>query len=179
MEAAIRKMVLQVEVVFYNRNSFLRTKERNGGAIMPRQKMKDLTESELEIMKTVWDSPESLTIQEMAERMQENGIAITSAAAITRVKGLQKKKYLQPDGQKLVTTVYARTYQAMVTKEEYVQRELADLGQLLSGNQALGALGLVEMLIKGRGKKAWNRQDIQSLEQLLEHSGDELKEGEK
>ena len=149
------------------------------GDNLTKEKNKDLSENELVIMKTVWDSPESLTIQEMVDIINEKGGVITTAAAIPRVKGLQKKNFLQVDGQKLVTTVYARTYRALITKEEYVQLELGNLGQLLSDGKTSGALGLVEMLLKGRGKHGWNKQDIQSLEQMVQKSKEELKEDSK
>ena len=141
---------------------------------MGRKKVSGLTENELEVMKIIWESPISLTIQEIVGKIAEKDPSITSAAVIQRMKGLDKKGFIQVDGIKLVSRVYARTYRSLVDKEDYVEAELGHLKMLLSSNELSGTLGLVDLLLGGKPREKWNRQDLESLKDYLQRSKDQL-----
>lgn len=77
----------------------------------------ELTTIELEIMKVLWDSEESLIVSEISELGNLNYNSIR-----TNINKLLKKGVIKVENYKQSGTVNARTFSPTISREQYLQK---------------------------------------------------------
>lgn len=125
---------------------------------MSRKKTNSLTALELDTMKTLWNNGNCMTISEIAESMQQRGIAISVASVAQVIKKLLEKKLIIVHDHKLVSNVYARTFETVMAKEEYLTEEIQRLQDIASDEKNESIATIIRILFQNIDKS--NIQEI-------------------
>ncbi len=144
---------------------------------MSRQKTNTLTELDQLVMALLWDSDENLTINEMTEKLQYITTDISVASVAQIVKRLLDKKMIRVEEHKLVSNVYARTFAAVMTREDYMKSELNRLQRLVSFSKRFGKVGVLQAFLGTMESENLSQKDIEELEALVEQSKKILRKG--
>lgn len=128
-----------------------------------------MTELELGVLKVLWDSEGSLTINEIANCMTELGNATSVGSVAQVMKKLLEKTAVKVDEHRLVSNVYARTFLPVMTREDYMGEEIRRLQSTLSVNKRVSTMGLFQSLLQNSGDGLLNEKDVDELELFLKH----------
>ena len=94
--------------------------------------MKALTKGEMEVMNTLWDAPQALTVHEIVAQYPEPQPAYTTISTFLKI--LEAKGYVEHH--KKATTGRTYYYSPMLTREKYTIQVLKDVKDSLFGNSA-------------------------------------------
>lgn len=121
-----------------------------------------LNKREEKIMNLLWDGHDSLTTIEIEKLFSDE--KLSRVTVFKAIQSLMNKGYISVAGLERSHTVYARRFEAAITREEYGAILLADIGLDISsfGNVAMAFLGS-----SNNSKKA-NKEMVKQLENVLE-----------
>lgn len=126
-----------------------------------------LTELELGVLKVLWDGEVSMTINEIAVKMNETGTAASVASVAQVMKKMLDKAMVRVEDHKLVSNVYARTFLPVMTREDYMGEEIRRLQSMLSVNKRVSTMGLFQTLLQNSGNGLLSEKDVDDLEEYL------------
>lgn len=120
-----------------------------------------LTELEIVIMETIWDNNRSMTIQEISDCLKERKVSVASVSQVMR--RLLKKKAVVVSEHILVSNVYARTFQACISREQFVSARIRELESNMS------SVGMAAAILKYASEdERVERKEIEELQKLIE-----------
>ena len=134
---------------------------------MLRRSKEDFTVSELNILRLLWESKESLSGAEMLERLPELNLFSTSIYTI--LDGMVDKGVLKVDGKVRRGKRYARTYVPTFSQEDFTALQVLKLTPNVSKHDRI--VGLFTALVKHDGVDA---EIISDLEEFIQKQRKEL-----
>lgn len=136
---------------------------------MSRKKSLTPTDLELDVMKVLWDKGESLTINEIAEAMNQKGSQISVASVAQVTKKLLEKRMVRVSEHKLVSNVYARTFCPILERDQYLEDEIGRLQNIISVDRSIATMGIFQTLLRHSDKEALSEEDLEQLSGMLEN----------
>ncbi len=125
-----------------------------------------LTDIEVKVMRTLWDSKEPLTIAEMAKRLEREKISAASVGqAIKKLLGknaVMVKEYIPS------ANVYARAFVPVFDREDFLAMEFKRLHKNVFGDNNTGMEAIVTKLLTV-DKKA-SREQIKEIQAVIDKS---------
>lgn len=134
---------------------------------MLRRSKEDFTVSELNILRLLWESKESLSGAEMLERLPELNLFSTSIYTI--LDGMVDKGVLKVDGKVKRGKRYARTFVPTFSQEDFTAMQVLKLTPNVSKRDRI--VGLFTALVKHDGVDA---EIISDLEEFIQKQRKEL-----
>lgn len=141
---------------------------------MSRKKETHLTELELDIMNILWDHDTDLTNNEIFDYLHEQGHSLSIASVSQLMKRLLDKKLVRVKSFKPSSRVYARTFEPIINKQDYLKDELNRLQKIISSNDHYGTLGLFQMLLGHSLDQSLSQSELEKLEKIFASSKDAL-----
>ncbi|MBQ6875388.1 MAG: BlaI/MecI/CopY family transcriptional regulator [Lachnospiraceae bacterium] len=92
---------------------------------MQKKSKEDFTVSELAIIKLFWEKQTSLTAAEIIENLPELNLLVNSLYVILR--GMMRKGLIDMDGQVRRGKRYAKTYKAIISREDFATLQMYKL----------------------------------------------------
>lgn len=138
--------------------------------------MKDvmkLTDLEIRIMKVLWEHGREMTIQEIAACLEDERISLPSVKQ--SVRHLLNKKAVMVCESVLVVSVYARTFRACFSREEFLASEYKRLQKNVYGKKKSIASVAVAMLCDSEGESV-SREEIESLQKYIDAKKQQMRE---
>ena len=135
-----------------------------------------LTDLEIKIMRVLWESSDSLTIQEIADRMVEEKISVQSITQA--IKRLVSKKAVQVSQHVLVSNVYARTFCPCFSQEQYLSGEIKRLQKSIFCKNLPNTISIIATLLHNSDDIAMDKNSIEELQKIIDHKKKELEQGE-
>ena len=134
---------------------------------MLRRSKEDFTVSELNILRLLWESKESLSGAEMLERLPE--LDLFSTSIYTILDGMVDKGVLKVDGKVKRGKRYARTFVPTFSQEDFTAMQVLKLTPNVSKRDRI--VGLFTALVKHDGVDA---EIISDLEEFIQKQRKEL-----
>lgn len=131
------------------------------------RKRSTLTELEVDVLKVLWDSQTSLTVNEITEKMNAAGMMLSSASVAQVMKKLLEKKAVEVAEHKLTANIYSRAFVSVMSREDYMNAEIRRLQNVLSINRQVSTLGLFQTLLQNSGNGLMDEKDIDEMESIL------------
>lgn len=129
--------------------------------------MKDipkLTDLEIVIMGVMWEQGKGMTIQEIADCLEERKISPSSVSQA--MKRLLKKKAVTVSEHRQVANVYARVFEPGFERAEFTRSEIERLGGKMSFRKRLGMAGIVAELLSGDTGEI-SRNELEELREII------------
>lgn len=129
--------------------------------------MKDipkLTDLEIVIMGVMWEQGKGMTIQEIADCLEERKISPSSVSQA--MKRLLKKKAVTVSEHRQVANVYARVFESGFERAEFTRSEIERLGGKMSFRKRLGMAGIVAELLSGDTGEI-SRNELEELREII------------
>ena len=92
---------------------------------MQKKSKEDFTVSELAIIKLLWEKQDSLTAAEIIENLPELNLLVNSLYVI--IQGMMRKGLIDMDGQVRRGKRYAKTYKAIISREDFATMQMYKL----------------------------------------------------
>ena len=127
-----------------------------------------LSDTELDILKLLWDAGRALSKPEILERLQKQDWNPNSVHQV--LNSMMKKEVLTVEGHTLCGKIYGRTYAPTMTQSEFLFRRIEEATGNLSGSQRL--LGVFASLI---GSEDISSDTVAQLDAMLQKRKEELK----
>lgn len=125
-----------------------------------------LTDLEIKIMRVLWESGRSLTIQEITESLKEERI---SPQSVTQsMNHLVKKEAAKVDEHILVSNVYARTFSTCFGQEEYMVAEIKRLSKTLFCKKLPDMTSVLAALIENTDAQEMKLCDVNEIQKIIE-----------
>lgn len=118
-------------------------------------------------MKVLWDKGESLTINEVSECMNQQGASISVASVAQVMKKLLEKDMVKVCEHKLVSNVYARTFEPVLKREAYIGDEINRLKRVISVDKRISTMGIFQTLLRNTGDGSLDENDLEELDNIL------------
>lgn len=134
---------------------------------MSRKKSETPTALELNVMKVLWDKGESLTINEVSECMNQQGEGISVASVAQVMKKLLEKNMVKVCEHKLVSNVYARTFEPVFKREDYIGEEITRLRNVISVDKRVSTMGIFQTLLRNPSDTPLEEEDLEELDQII------------
>lgn len=135
-----------------------------------------LTDLEIKIMRVLWENSDSLTIQEIADRMIEEKISVQSITQA--IKHLVSKKAVQVSKHVLVSNVYARTFCPCFSQEQYLSGEIKRLQKSIFCKNPPNTISIIATLLQNSDDIAMDKNSIEELQKIIDDKKKELEQGE-
>ena len=135
-----------------------------------------LTDLEIKIMRVLWESSDSLTIQEIADRMIEEKISVQSITQA--IKHLVSKKAVQVSQHVLVSNVYARTFCPCFSQEQYLSGEIKRLQKSIFCKNPPNTISIIATLLQNSDDIAMDKNSIEELQKIIDDRKKQLEKGE-
>ena len=135
-----------------------------------------LTDLEIKIMRVLWENSDSLTIQEIANRMIEEKISVQSITQA--IKHLVSKKAVQVSKHVLVSNVYARTFCPCFSQEQYLSGEIKRLQKSIFCKNPPNTISIIATLLQNSVDIAMDNNSIEELQKIIDDKKKELEQGE-
>ena len=135
-----------------------------------------LTDLEIKIMRVLWENSDSLTIQEIANRMIEEKISVQSITQA--IKHLVSKKAVQVSKHVLVSNVYARTFCPCFSQEQYLSGEIKRLQKSIFCKNPPNTISIIATLLQNSDDIAMDKNSIEELQKIIDDKKKELEQGE-
>ena len=125
-----------------------------------------LTDLEIKIMRVLWESTRSLTIQEITEILKEEKL---SPQSVTQsVNHLVKKGAAKVDEHILVSNVYARTFSTCFGQEEYMAAEIKRLSKTLFCKRLPDMTNVLVALMENNDGQVIGARDIEAIQKIID-----------
>lgn len=132
-----------------------------------------LTDLEIKIMKVLWDKERCLTIQEIADYLNEDKISVASVSQV--IKHLISKKAIQVKEYVLVSNVYARTFYPCFSPDDYFVAELTRMKKSMFGRKKLDALGIIAALLSNSDEHTIDKKELLELQKIIDLKKEQMK----
>lgn len=130
-----------------------------------------LTDLEVKIMRVMWESNISMTIQNMAEGLKKEKI---SAASITQaIQRMVAKKAVKVDDHVLVSSVYARAFRPCFSQEEFLAAEFKRLQKSIFGTRKISREVLMAALFDSDGEEI-EPEEAKALQKIIDRKKSQL-----
>lgn len=117
---------------------------------------KPISDSELDVLKQLWDSPDGATVRSLHELLRDAGHDWAYTTVQTLLQRLEEKGYVRKD-----SSERAHVFKATSSREDLVGSQLDDLMErLCEGEASPLLLSLVQ-------RRSFSTQDISALRELL------------
>lgn len=149
---------LNIKIIMYSLNEEMKVNE-----------MKDavkLTDLEIKIMKVLWEHARSMTIQEIANGLQEEKISVPSVTQA--MKKLTQKQAVEVSAHVLAGTVYARAFLPCFTQEEFLAAEFGRLQRNVLGNKRNRFVDMAASLLNNSSSRELRLDEVEELQKLIE-----------
>lgn len=123
-----------------------------------------LTDLEIVIMGVMWEQGKGMTIQEIADCLEEKKISPSSVSQA--MKRLLKKKAVTVSEHRQVANVYARVFEPVFERAEFTRSEIERLGGKMSFRKRLGMAGIVAELLSGDTGEI-SRNELEELREII------------
>lgn len=130
-----------------------------------------LTDLEVKIMRVMWESNKSMTIQNMAESLKKEKI---SAASITQaMQRMVAKKAVKVDNHVLVSSVYARAFRPSFSQEEFLAAEFKRLQKSIFGTRKISREVVMAALFDADGDEI-EAEEAEALQRIIDAKKNQL-----
>lgn len=139
--------------------------------------MKDsmkLTELEIKIMKVLWEHDREMTIQEIAACLEDERISLPSVKQ--SVRHLLNKKAVMVCESVLVVSVYARTFRACFSQEEFLASEYKRLQKSVYGKRKKSIASVAVAMLCDSEEESVSREEIERLQNYINAKKEQLRE---
>lgn len=138
-------------------------------------KMIRLTDLEIKIMCVLWESSESLTIQEITNRLKEEKISVQSVTQA--MKHLVSKKATQVSEHVLVSNVYARTFSPCFSQDEYFSSEISRLQKIIFCKKKPNTVSIIAALLHNSDDNVMDKNKIEALQKIIDDKKRNIEKG--
>ena len=125
-----------------------------------------LTDLEIKIMRVLWESSESLTIQEITDRLTEEKLSVQSVTQA--MKHLVSKKAVQVSEHVLVSNVYARTFCPCFSQDEYLSTEISRLQNSIFCRKKPNTMSIIATLLHNSDDNSLDKNEIEELQKIID-----------
>lgn len=121
-----------------------------------------ITELDFVVLDVLWKSSKNMTIQEIAAALQDDR-KLSAASVAQVIRRLLKKKAVRQMESILVSNVYARTFQACISREEVVSARIRELESEMS------SMGLAAAILKyASPEEKIEDKELEEMQHLLD-----------
>ena len=135
---------------------------------MQKKSKEDFTVSELAIIKLLWEKQDSLTAAEIIENLPELNLLVNSLYVI--LQGMMRKGLIDMDGQVRRGKRYAKTYKAIMSREDFATMQMYKLFPNVPKRDRF--LGILASMVKQDGD---DEETIALLEEYVQKKREEQK----
>ena len=128
---------------------------------MQKKSKEDFTVSELAIIKLLWEKHTSLTVAEIIENLPELNLLVNSLYVI--LQGMMRKGLIDMDGQVRRGKRYAKTYKAIISREDFATMQMYKLFPDVPKRDRV--LGILSSMVKQDGD---DEETISLLEEYVQ-----------
>ena len=128
---------------------------------MQKKSKDDFTVSELTIIKLLWEKHTSLTVAEIIENLPELNLLVNSLYVI--LQGMMRKGLIDMDGQVRRGKRYAKTYKAIISREDFATMQMYKLFPDVPKRDRV--LGILSSMVKQDGD---DEETISLLEEYVQ-----------
>ncbi len=133
-----------------------------------RVKYISLSDTEMDILKLLWEADHALSRPEILERLDKQDWNPNSIHQV--LNSMMKKAVLKVEGHTLCGKIYGRTYAPAMTQTQFLSRRIAEATGNMNGTQRL--LGVFASMIEHDDISA---ETVSQLEAMLQKRKEELK----
>lgn len=121
-----------------------------------------LTELDVVVMSVMWDTEQSLTIQQIGKVLSADGISVPSVTQA--MERLVKKKAVEVCDLVLVGSVYARAFRPTITRDEYLAGEFQRIN---SKSSRKGISGLAAAFVNIADAGVFTKEECGEMEKAI------------
>lgn len=132
-----------------------------------------LTDLEIMVMRVLWEHDEAMTIQEIAGCLEEERVSTQSVKQC--IRHLLFKKAVTVCESVLVATVYARTFKACFTQEEFLAAEYTRLQKCVFGKRKRNTAGIAVAMLCDNDGETVSEEDIKRLQAYIDAKTEQMK----
>lgn len=132
-----------------------------------------LTDLEIKVMNILWQYDQALTIQEIAGKLEKENISMPSVKQCIRY--LLAKKAVRVCESVLVGTVYARTFRACFSQEEFLMSEYTRLQKSVYGGKKKNPASIVVTMMCSNDENAVSAEEVERLQAYIDEKAKQIK----
>lgn len=125
-----------------------------------------LTDVEIKVMRVLWEHEDSLTIQQIAACLEDDGLSVQSVTQV--IKHLLDKKAVTVYEHVLSGNVYARAFRPCYDQEMFLAAEFERLQKDVFGKKKRNLVGIVASLLSNSDDEPFKPEEIEQLQQLID-----------